>query len=166
MRKRIIPLLVAFMVAMGAWAQSPFFNECENNKNVTTVFITKAMLQMASELPGVNGGQMKMLRDKIDNVQIVTSENSSGRKFMEKRIGQFSSSNGYELLMKVNDDGEDVKICRTTLNDDKFRYVAVVKEDKEMSVIIVEGKLSISDMVASFGLKTDSAASRSAKRIE
>lgn len=146
MRKRIIPLLVAFMVAMGAWAQSPFFNECENNKNVTTVFITKAMLQMASELPGVSGSQMSLLRDKIDNVQIVTSENSSGRKFMEKRIGQFSSSNGYELLMQVKEDGENVKISRLPLTNGKYRYVIVVNETKELAVVIAEGQLSLSDM--------------------
>ena len=146
MRKRIIPLLLAFMVAMGAWAQCPFFSECENNKNVTTVFITKAMLQMASELPGVNGDQMTLLRDKIDNVQIVTSENSSGRKFMEKRIGQFSPANGYELLMQVKEDGENVKISRLSLSNGKYRYLIVVNETKELAVVIAEGRLSLSDM--------------------
>lgn len=137
---------MAFMVVMGAWAQSPFFSECENNKNVTTVFITKAMLQMASELPDVNGNQMALLRDKIDNVQIVTSDNPSGRKFMEKHIDRFSSAKGYELLMQVKEDDENVKISRLSLGDGKYRYVIVVKEPQELAVIIAEGRLSISDM--------------------
>lgn len=143
MKQKIILFLAALVVALTAGAQSPFYKKCENNKDITTVFITKSMLEEAGNIKGLGFSDKSLLKEKIDNVQVVTSNGSKGRKVMEKHLGLISEKEGYELLMQVN----TVRILRQDLGKGKSRFAVIVNEQKEMAVVTIEGSLTLDDVM-------------------
>lgn len=146
MKRKMIVLVTAIIIAMTAQAQSPFFKKCENVKGVTTVYISKAMLKMAGNIEGLGVSDKSLLSQKIDNVQIVNSENSEGRAYLDKHLGMISHEKGYEILMKINEDDENVTIYRQELDKKKSRFVVITKEPDEISVVTIEGAMTIEDV--------------------
>ncbi len=140
---------IAMITAVAASAQTPFFKKCEDAKGITTVLVTKAMLKMAGKMGGnaqMDSFAKSLVGEKLDCVEVITSDNAEGFKFLSKQIKMFDKKNGYNMLMKVNDDGDDVKILSSDLGDGKSRYVVIAAEPSEMSVIIMEGTLTLEDV--------------------
>lgn len=146
MKRKMIALVTAIIIAMTAQAQRPFFKKCENVKGVTTVYISNAMLKMAGNIEGLGVSDKSLLSKKIDNVQIVNSENSEGRAYLDKHLGMISPEKGYEILMKINEDDENVTIYRQDLDKKKSRFVVITKEPDEISVVTIEGAMTIEDV--------------------
>lgn len=143
MKRKIILFVTVALMALAANAQSPFFKKCQNVKGVTTVYITKPMLEQAGDIEGIGASDKDLLKKKIDNTQIVTSKSDAGRKFMEQNFNLIGEDNGYELLMQVN----QVRILRKPLGKEKFRYVVVSDEPKELTVVTLEGSLTLQDVM-------------------
>lgn len=148
MKNKLLLFAVALMMAFAASAQSQLFKACENAEGITTVYITKAMLKMAGEVPGIGLPDKSLLQDKIDKVEIITSDNAEGRTFIDRNLPIITGDKAYELLMKVSDDKkEDVKIYRGQLKGGKYSYVIINKSPEESAVIIIDGSLTVEDVM-------------------
>ena len=147
MKRLILFLATAIVMALTVEAQTPFFKKCENAKGVTTVFITKAMLEMAGDIQGIGISDKSLLKEKIDNTQIVTADTSEGCAYVSKHLGLISASEGYDMLMQINEKNENVKIFRRSMPEGKTSYVVVNKIHGKITVIIIEGSLSIEDIM-------------------
>lgn len=146
MKRKIFLFATAMIIALAAGAQSPFFKKCENVKGVTTVYVSKAMLEMAGNIGGIGLKDKTLLTEKIDNTQIVTSDNAKGREFIDKHLNMITSDKEYEVLVQINDDKENVRIYRQNIGKGKSRYVVICKEPEETTVITIEGSLSLEDV--------------------
>ena len=140
-----IAMLVAALVT-GAAAESPLYKKCENVKGITTVYITRQMLQMAATMAPKDESAMSLLKDKLDNVMIVTSQNTKGADYMNKLRSEISSQKGYEQLMRINDDNENVVIVQRPVTDDKKEYVISVIGKDHATMIVLEGRLTLEDL--------------------
>lgn len=145
--------VVAVITAVAAAnAQSPFFKKCEDAKGVTTVLVTKAMLKMVGSTPGMNmdGYSQALIKDKLDCVEVITSTSAEGRAFLRKEAdAMFNAKKGYELLMKVkvNGEGDDVKIMKSPLKGGKNHFVVIAGEPSEMVIVSMEGTLTLEDVL-------------------
>lgn len=83
MKRLLTLLLLVVAIATGANAQlNKIYEKCQKEGNLTTVFVSKAMLQMAGNMGPMDAGNLAQLKDKIDNVLIVTADNSKGINFL------------------------------------------------------------------------------------
>lgn len=146
--KRLIAIaMLVVALVTGAAAESPLYKKCENVKGLTTVYITKQMLQMAATMnPAADQGAMTLLKDKLDNVMIVTSQNSKGVDYMNQLRNEISAKKGYEQLMRINDDNENVIIVQKPVTADKKEYVISVIGKGYATMIVLEGKLTLEDL--------------------
>lgn len=139
-----IALLVVTLVATAA-AESGLYKKCENVKGLTTVYITKQMLKMASSMGPVDEDARAIFK-KLDNVMIVTSQNQKGVDHLNKLRNDLSPQKGYEELMRINDDNENVIIVQKPVAGDKKEYAISVIGKGNATMIVVEGTLTLEDL--------------------
>lgn len=140
-------LLMAAVMSLAMNAQSAFFKKCDNLDGVTTVYISKTMMKFAKNMKmGGDGMNFAPIIQKVDNIEIVTSESEPGITRIRKEAQVFNAKSGYEELMKVNDSGEKVTILSKTGGKTENEFVIFADEGKELSVIIIRGPLTVDDI--------------------
>jgi len=150
MRYRIFYIIVCTLVLIilpvaHVSAQDALFDKYEDANGVSTVFISKTMLSM---IPNVKAGHHDVgkMASKLDQLRILTCEKPSFiPQLLEEARGVYKS-NGYEIIMKMNDDGEKVTIYQRKLKDNKNEFVLLTEEKAEISIINVKGNITISDI--------------------
>lgn len=146
MKRLFTLLLLVVAITMSALAQNAILTKCEKIKELTTVYISKAMLEMAANAGVANAGAFDMLTNKLDEVIIVNSENAKGISILTKMRSDFTPQNGYEVLMQINDGKDNVVIYRSKKTATKNEYIVSVLEEKEAVLIVVIGNLTIEDL--------------------
>ena len=147
--KKVFFVLLTLVCSLSGFAQGKFFDECENIPGVTTVYVSKAMMKMVSgTLSDVNSKiDLSGMSRKIDSLVIINAETSASAKKVESLAGEsFSTAKGYELLMKVTDPSTRMRIMYKNLGSNLNEYVMIVREDKEVSYIIITGCLTPEDV--------------------
>lgn len=142
-------VLLTLLCSFSGFAQGKFFEECENIPDVTTVYVSKAMMKMVScSLSDVNSKiDLSGMSRKIDSLVIINAETSASAKKVEMLAGDsFSAAKGYEILMKVTDSDSRMRIMYRSLGKDMNEYVMIVREDSEVSYIIIKGSLTPEDV--------------------
>lgn len=142
--KILLSLLLLALVSSGASAQSAFFKECEKLPGVETVYISKLMLGMASK-SGVSAGNVDVtsLVDKLDGLEIINAEGDAVKK-LEKKLEPLT---GYETLMSVNSDDDNVKILFKDLGNGHSELRLIAREPNELSVIIFPGTMTMEEVI-------------------
>ncbi|MCM1066599.1 MAG: DUF4252 domain-containing protein [Muribaculaceae bacterium] len=146
--KRIFLIAIITLATLAAKAQT-FLESCEDVKGITTVYVSKAMIAMAGNLgSGDNDGvNFNSLAGKLDNIQIANADGSAA-SILKTRAKVFSTSKGYEELVRVREDKENVKILMKKLKPALNEFVIVAEEANEMSVIILTGSMTMEDVMA------------------
>ena len=145
---RILTLaLIMLLSSPTANAQVEEFEKYSDMKNVTYVYISKAMLTLAKGLttPSVPGMDMKNAFGKLNAIQIITTENKAARTKLKAEVADVVKREKYEMLMQVDEDNSKVKIY---FKDGKKQSVILMSTDEnnETSVIIFSGTFKIEDI--------------------
>ncbi len=144
-------LLIATIVA-GASAQlNKIYEKCQKEGNVTTVFVSKAMLQMAGSMGPMDSNSLSLLKDKLDNVLIVSSDNQKGVNFITKFRKELSPKAGYSSLMEINDDDSNVVIYQKKLSDNKNEFILSVIQKDSSTMIVMDGSITLDDVTKMTG---------------
>ena len=108
--KRILTLLMlALTLCTSASAQNDLYKKCEKEKSVTTVYMSKAMLQMVGkEMGSVDDGAIALLKNRIDNMLIINTDNAKGVKFISELRNDFMDTKNREILMQIKDANSDM----------------------------------------------------------
>ncbi|RDK87191.1 DUF4252 domain-containing protein [Marinirhabdus gelatinilytica] len=120
-----IAIIIALMVApLLVNAQSPF-DAFENADDVTSFVATKKMFKLLSKMDfDSNDPEVKEyleLVNNLENVRIFTTENPSVQKRLNDAVAKYVSGNtSLSELMRVNDDGKNVKFYSKEGKNDNF----------------------------------------------
>ena len=92
-------------------AQQSFFDKYAEMDGVSSVYITKSMLKMFPSMSGkINGVDVGNLASKLENIQILSADDSNIIEQLRKDTKHINSKNGYEELIRVRDDGDKTTI--------------------------------------------------------
>lgn len=146
-RKTILCAMLT-LVGIAANAQVKEFERYSNAKNMTYVYISSYMLNLAGKtaapsLPGVN---TKALMGKLSGIQIISSDDPKASARLKSNTQAFVGNERYELLMQVDEDSEKVRIY---YRKSKHQSVVVMMSDKdgEVSVIVFSGSFTLDDVM-------------------
>ena len=150
MKQIIIKTLLGIVVALGslhANAQVKAFEKYADAKNVTYVFISKFMLQMAGKdaAPSVPGVDTKSLMKKLNGIQIINSDDKNAIARLKADTQSFVKQGKYELLMQVDEDGDKVRIYHRD-GKQKSAVIMMADEEDEFSVIVFSGTFTLADV--------------------
>ncbi|HIB48270.1 MAG TPA: DUF4252 domain-containing protein [Flavobacteriaceae bacterium] len=122
--KKLAIILAFLMAPILAQAQNPFAG-FENEDDVTSFVATKKMFKLMSKMdfdssdPEVK--EYLELVNNLDNVRILTTDNPGIAARMNDAVTSYVSSNGaLSELMRVKDDGKNVKFYSKEGKNDNF----------------------------------------------
>ncbi len=110
--KKLVMKVAFLLVTLVSNAQSPF-DKFEDVKGVTSIVMNQKMFKLLSKVD-LNSKDPEMqkyinLVDNLENVKMFTSTNSSVMDQMSTTMKSYVGSNSLQELMRVKDDGKNVK---------------------------------------------------------
>ena len=143
MKTRLFIIVSIMLAALSVNAQNRFEKIAEM-EGVTSVYVSPKMFSMMS---GSNTGDINIdkVAKKLTGLQILSSENQEASDMLRKETALINTKNGYEELLRVKEENERVFIYMKE-NKDANEYVLLVDEEKEFTVIILEGKLTVDEV--------------------
>lgn len=143
--KHLIVLLMMIMCAADMTAQESFTDKLGTGKGVTSVFISKTMLSMMPDMKS-NGKDFGAVASKLDNIQILNSENAAAAAKLKKGCLQIISKNNYNYLMNVSEGSEKSGIYMKEFGRGTNQFVLLTTDKSEVSIIVLTGKLTLKDI--------------------
>lgn len=145
MKRIYIITLLLSLCSLFTYAQDSFFDKFADMDGVTSVYISKAMLSMMPDMKteGVNIGGVA---SKLDNIQILSCEKPAIIAKLKKETEFINPKNGYEELMRINDEGEKTTIYLKHDQSGKKEFVLLNNEKGEFTIIIITGNLTLQEI--------------------
>lgn len=145
MKRTYIITLLLSLCSLFTYAQDSFFDKFADMDGITSVYISKAMLSMMPNMQteGVNIGEVA---SKLDNIQILSCEKPDIITKLKKETAFINPKNGYEELMRINDEGEKTIIYLKRDKSGKKEFVLLNNEKAEFTIIVIAGDLTLQEI--------------------
>lgn len=147
MKRIYIFSLLLTLSTLFCQAQQSFFDKYAEMDGVSSVYITKSMLKMFPDMSGkINGVNVGNLGNRLDHIQILSSDNLSIIGQLRKETKDVNTKNGYEELMRVRDDGDKITIYFKETKKGKNEFILIADEGNEYSIISIVGDLTLQEI--------------------
>ena len=145
MKRTYIITLLLSLCSLFTYAQDSFFDKFADMDGVTSVYISKAMLSLMPDMKteGVNIGEVA---SKLDIIQILSCEKPDIIAKLKKETAFISPKNGYEELMRINDEGEKTIIYLKRNKNKEKEFVLMSQEKNEFTIIAITGNLTLQEI--------------------
>ena len=147
MIRTLIIAIMATLCSVCSYGQQSFFDKYAEMDGVTSVYITKSMLSLFPKgQTNVNGINIGDIASRLDNIQILSTDEQPIVDKLRKETSHINTRNGYEELMRVREDGEKTTIYFKDGKKDKKEFVLLVDEKKEFTIISIVGNLTLQEI--------------------
>ncbi|MDR2825054.1 MAG: DUF4252 domain-containing protein [Prevotellaceae bacterium] len=148
MRKIILSTLIALAAFSGARAQDEMFKEFGDNKDITVVYISKALLGLAGGMVFDGSADIKSLANKLSMLEIYSSEQPEAVKQMRKVAEKLLKDNSeLEILMKTKNGDQLVTFVAKKGKDGKIKELLMIADEQdEFSIIRLLGSFTMKDV--------------------
>ena len=138
---------VMMLFCLQASAQLEFMEKYEDNKNATYVYVGKAMLKLvgANKFSDVGGRDFSALADKLNSVQVVSSEDKQTIAKLQADIAETVKKDKAEVLVKATEEGEKVTIYYLEGKAENYVLIAA-SEEEETNIVAVSGTFTFDDI--------------------
>lgn len=143
--KKIIVILVVALFSQTLTSQS-VFDKFEGQQDVTSLIVTKSMFKLMSKID-LNSNDPKAkeymsMVENLDNIKIFTTDNPVTAADMKKTVDSYlNSSTTLSELMRVNDEGKNIKFYVKEGKDENFvnelfMFLLDEKSSDDMAVVM------------------------------
>ena len=149
--KKIIVTAIAILMAVAMFAQNgeSIYRKYSGKPGVTGVYISPAMFRMMGSLPleeMVDGQDLAPLIKQMNGFYLIEVSDAAIAGEVEADVRRLLSSNKFELLMEVKDEGNTVKMMSLTEGDYVKSFVISCIEENETVFICLDGDILKSDL--------------------
>ena len=146
MKTRLFIILIGVVLATFSLNAQNRFDKIAEMEGVTSVYVSPKMFSMMKDSNSNTGDiNIDKVAKKLTGLQILSSENPDASSLLRKETAFINPKNGYEELMRVKDEGERMFIYMKE-GKETNEYILLVDENKEFTVIILEGKLTVNEV--------------------
>lgn len=146
MKTRLFIILIGVVLATFSLNAQNRFDKIAEMEGVTSVYVSPKMFSMMKDSNSNTGDiNIDKVAKKLTGLQILSSENPDASLLLRKETAFINPKNGYEELMRVKDEGERMFIYMKE-GKETNEYILLVDENKEFTVIILEGKLTVDEV--------------------
>lgn len=138
-------LLMMLMLPAKLVAQEALFEKFNDTNGISTVYISKTMLQM---VPNVKAGKHPVgnIASKLDQLRVLNCERPSMIANIKKQFTDYYKKNKYEVVMQANEEGEHVTIYHRPLKAGKSEFALMAQEEDGLNIIFVSGNITLKDI--------------------
>lgn len=149
--KNLLILFTLFfsVTAIQAQSTSKMFDKFSNNKDIKSIIVTKAMLSMVSGNNNnfdMNGMNIKGLTNKLDQIEIYTSENVAACKNFREEMKDIQKGKNHELLMSAKDGDQNVNFYAQKEKDIFKELFMFVDQPNQCVIIRLLGNFTSEDI--------------------
>lgn len=142
----ILTLLLALSTIF-CRAQQSFFDKYAEMEGVSSVYITKSMLSLFPNMSGkINGVNVGNIASRLDNIQILSSDEANIIVQLRKETKDINTKNGYEELMRVREDGDKTTIYFKERKKKNNEFILIMDEKDEFTIISIVGDLTLKEI--------------------
>ncbi len=127
------------------FAQNKIFDKYADTKGVTSVYISKTMLQMMPNMK-TQGIDIGHIAGQLESVNILTTETPSISKSMRYDMANFDRNKEYEQLMRVKDITTQSVFYIKKRQNKVHELIMFVDEPGEFVIIQITGNLTLQDI--------------------
>ena len=147
MIRTLIIAIMATLCSVCSYGQQSFFDKYADMDGVTSVYITKSMLSLFPKgQANVNGVNIGNIASRLDNIQILSTDEQPIVDKLRKETSHINTRNGYEELMRVREDGEKTTIYFKDSKKDKKEFVLLQDAKNEFTIISIVGDLTLQEI--------------------
>ncbi|QYA26781.1 DUF4252 domain-containing protein [Gramella sp. MT6] len=153
MNRLVITLLLTLAPML---IQSQNFEKYEDMKEVDAMVMTSKMFKMLAKVDlsenDPEAREYMKLIENLDRIQIYKSSDSKVMSQMATDVKSYLQKGSLEELMRVNDDGQNIKFYSLPGKNDNyvrelFMYLEGTEDDKPMTVILsITGEIDLSQL--------------------
>lgn len=144
--KGLLTAFVFMFSLIAIQAQDKMFERFSNNKDITTVYISKALLSMVPNME-TGGVNVKGLANKLEQLEIYTSENKNSIKQMVLEAESLKKNKAFESLMSVKESDQVINFYAQKDGNNKFKdLIMVINESAECTIIRIVGSFTMEDI--------------------
>lgn len=146
--KRIYFLSILLVMAViSASAQiSSVFDRFSDTKDVTSVYISKVMLRMMPDLDA-NGLKVGDISSKLDCIRVLSTSNKNRIPTISSNFKKEIDKENYDILLKANDEGDQVVIYMKEGKDGINEYLITAEEPTELNYVLIVGTITPADVM-------------------
>lgn len=151
--KKIAILIISILPLL---TQAQTFDRYENMKDVDAMVMTSKMFKMLAKVDlsddDPEAQEYLNLIENLDEIKMFTSSNASVRNEMQKDVTSYLSSNSLEQLMRVKEDGKNIRFYSKSGKNDNyvselFMFMEGEKDGEPVSVILsITGEIDLSQL--------------------
>lgn len=129
-------------------AQAPKIDEKAYAFNTATLIGKVELKEYASVWPGVTirGDVNRIEVGRYSNIQDNSVLHVADKYAMKKETAFISPKNGYEELMRINDEGEKTIIYLKRNKNKEKEFVLMSQEKNEFTIIAITGNLTLQEI--------------------
>ena len=147
MIRTLIIAIMATLCSVCSYGQQSFFDKYAEMDGVTSVYITKSMLSLFPKgQTNVNGINIGDIASRLDNIQILSTDEQPIVDKLRKETSHINTRNGYEELMRVREDGEKTTIYFKDGKKDKKEFLLLQDAKDEFTIISIVGDLTLQEI--------------------
>eukprot|EP00825_Cyclidium_porcatum_P005505 TRINITY_DN12685_c0_g1_i1.p1 TRINITY_DN12685_c0_g1~~TRINITY_DN12685_c0_g1_i1.p1 ORF type:complete len:394 (-),score=47.96 TRINITY_DN12685_c0_g1_i1:599-1780(-) len=146
MKLKHVLFTILMCFASMTFAQNKLVEKFGDMNGVTSVYISKSMLQMMPNMK-TEGIDIGGIAGKLESILILTSEKASISNMMKSEVTHFAYDRKYEELMRVKDEGSKVTFYIKKKNNGKIsELVMLVDEHPEFVFMQIMGDMTLQDI--------------------
>lgn len=120
----------------------PSFEAISNDKGVTSVYISSAMLKNFGTSM-IGNSSIRAIAGNLNSIEIIECENKKFLYTIRNYVKKIADSYNLETLARINDEGEKVSIYGFS-SGEKITYLLMsVDDDKEITIISMSGDIPL-----------------------
>ena len=136
---------VLLMLPLLCQAQKNIFNTYNDMKGVSSVYISKAMIEMNPNL-FTKDIYIGKVSGKLDCVQILSTMDSNIKKDMRKDLRALVQSSKYELLMKQKGTVSSSEFYINRKGDKVKELIMIIDGAANLKFVYLEGEMTLKDI--------------------
>ena len=162
--KKLAFCAAVLFLSVGAQAQGGGFDELAGIKGVEYIHLDKEKLaQLAENGESIQYGDTVVLGDKkgeifslLETVDVYVCEEGDGADKLEKKVKPVLNQKDYQTIVDMSQDDQKVKILQKKTGENVRNVIFVVdKEDKQVVLVVLEGKLDLAKLIEEQSNKND-----------
>ena len=155
MKRTIFTLILMLALGMTASAQESFAKQFKGKEGFTCVTIGKAAMKMMSTKGKLSregfSGKLNIgnFADKVERLEVVSASTPTAADTLSNECKKWIEKDSFECIVDVDENGNQASIYTKTGGD--INIFLVLAQDKETSVIIIYGTMTLDDIQGSTG---------------
>ena len=144
-RSKLFGLIILLMLPLMCRAQKNLFNNYNDMKGVSSVYISKAMIEMNPNL-FTRDVYIGKVSGKLDCVQILSTMDNNIKKNMRKDIKALVESSKYDLLMKQKGVVSSSEFYVNRKGDKVRELIMIIDGAASLKYVYLEGEMTLKDI--------------------